>query len=212
MKCVSGYGDTHSISYEHEAERSAFFKRSKKERREGPQQVLAYCKIVDDDNMYIDVETHSGAIDTVEFIDAYIPKEILEVTHAATYNKIFTVDGNQEKQPIPSYDQYDEIFLSEKLVEMIPERVVGEENSCADKADKRKEAIDRSEAMLLKPLPLVEKFPVHFYKSGIGQFEMMLGFRARVAAEHACGNEDYTMYDAVDNFVSLVARKRGWVD
>ena len=48
-----------------------------------------------------------------------------------------------------------------------------------------------------KPLPDVEKFPVHFYDDGITSLENALRLRQIVAFEHWQGHTDYTLGDII---------------
>lgn len=118
--------------------------------------------------------------------------------------KLFIVANAKESAKIIAYSRYDDIFAPNNVTERISEGAIKNLKSNVEEGNSQKEATKKMEetfhAEAKKPLPLVEKFPVHYYTDGIKPLEMVLGFKAKVAAEHVRGNQNYTMYDAVLSF------------
>jgi hypothetical protein len=50
-----------------------------------------------------------------------------------------------------------------------------------------------------KPLPEIEKLPIHFYEEGIIGLDGALSMREIVALQHWKGNKNYTFYDLIRN-------------
>jgi hypothetical protein len=46
-------------------------------------------------------------------------------------------------------------------------------------------------------LPVIERFPVHFYEEGIGGVTLYLRTRQMVVRAHLFGNPDYTLRNAI---------------
>lgn len=208
LNCIeSGDDNTYIINYAAEARKIDFSKKYKDPifRKNAPI-ILAVCTLKEDKHFTIDVKSHHRAIHIIQFIHQHIPREAIEITHAATYNEMLMARDYEAGAKKVAYSQFDTLFAPEDLVEIVTQASIKNLRSDVVKEDNQQEVAHKITKKLHEeannPLPLVEKFPVHFYTDGIRPFEMSLGFKAKVAQEHLSGNPDYTVYDAVKDFAA----------
>jgi len=162
--------------------------------------VLARCKITDKNSLLVDVNSHERALKLVEFINQVIPKHIIEITEAATYNDLFFYKDQQEAAKKVAYDRYDELFAPEKLVRLDTEEKINpamaiKHESNLPEVKNNTEA--KAHTLLSEPLPRADKFPIFFYEDGISHFRFLLVLRAKVAFERSRGNPGFTINDAI---------------
>jgi hypothetical protein len=101
----------------------------------------------------------------------------------AVVNRLF-----EAREPLPA--NLDCFFVSKDLVERGPEDSTAELKSSVDRHRTEGQVDVRAvvEEQARKPLPEIEKFPVHFYEDGIGPLEAALRMREIIALEHWKGN------------------------
>lgn len=66
---------------------------------------------------------------------------------------------------------------------------------------KVKIALKHMENNSKRPLPEVERFPIHFYEEGITGLEGALRMRETIAFQHWEGNKDYTFHDLMRQII-----------
>jgi hypothetical protein len=155
--------------------------------------VLGSWRFTNTEAMSLDVRSWERATKAVVFFDHYLKRSIAQVTHAAIVNRLFpyTTSGLPELEGL---------FAPDKITEIHPEtliRAVESLKTIHDPGQRMDMAFATMEQESKKPLPDVEKFPVHFYDDGIASLENALRLRQIVAFEHWQGNTDYTLGDII---------------
>ena len=99
-----------------------------------------------------------------------------------------------------------------------PETTIREMNEFAEKYDNSEDRLqalmERTQENAKKPLPKVEKFPVHFYEEGIESFSTSCQMRQMIAMKHYYGETNYSFYDLTQEFFKKNLDKQiegGWV-
>src|SRR5437870_6678796 len=121
--------------------------------------VLGSFRFTNAHEMSLDVRSWERATKAVAFFDTYLTRSIAQVTHAAIVNRLFpsTTDGLPELEGL---------FAPEKVTAIHPEtliRAVESLQTLPDPEQRMDLAFAMMEQQSQKPLPDVEKFPVHFY-------------------------------------------------
>jgi len=155
--------------------------------------VLGSLRFATIEAMSLDVRSWERATKAVVFFDTYLKRSIAQVTHAAIVNRLFpyTTSGLPELEGL---------FAPDKISEIHPEtliRAVESLKTLQDPGERMNMAFAMLEQQSKKPLPDVEKFPVHFYDDGITSLENALRLRQIVAFEHWQGHTDYTLGDII---------------
>jgi hypothetical protein len=161
--------------------------------------VIATIYIENNANMLIDIRSIERATQIIEFINSYIPNTVTEITHAAIYNELITVT---HQQPESARDiDYDDIFNEKRMTIIDPNKAAQEMEAISAQYDDKQEAlkvlIKNSEEKSKKPLPKVEKFPVHYYEEGISQFEWLCKMRQMIAMQHFLGHKNFFFHDLI---------------
>ena len=161
--------------------------------------IIATIYIDNEHAMLIDVRSIERAAKMIAFIDQYIPKKVAEITHTAIYNKLITVAGDDMKSVMDI--DYDDIFNQKNVTVIDPEESIQESNDIAAQYEDKKERLEvfcrQTEDKAKKPLPTVEKFPVHYYEDGIDSFKTTCSMRQMIAMQHYLGHEDFSFYDLI---------------
>jgi len=206
------------VEYTHEAAKIGLSVAPNKVPKEAQPLIIATIYIENDTTMLVDVRSIERAGRLIEFINKHIPKNIAEITHAAILNQLITVSNDQAKDDINDVD-YDEIFNQKNIFVVDPEKPFRD----AELLKKQyKNQDERLQAMMnktredsKKPLPKVEKFPVHFYEDGIQSFDMTCRMRQFIAMKHYHGEVNYSFYDLTQEFFNKnstkLQTKGGWV-
>ncbi|MBL7076757.1 MAG: hypothetical protein ISS31_04735 [Kiritimatiellae bacterium] len=137
------------------------------------------------DAFVLDVRTIERAGQAIPFFDAHIPRSVARITHAAIVNRLFEA----KEMLSPNFDNF-----FRNPTEIDPEEAVQELTSGPALLLSVRERASR-------PLPDVEKFPVHVYEDGIEQFRTTLMMRQMIAMEHWRGNTDYSFDDLLKQTV-----------
>lgn len=146
-----------------------------------------------EDRVVLDLRSCERALQAIPFFDRHIPRRVAKVTEAEVVNRLFT---NEETATTP-----DQIFDRQQTVARDAEgevRAVAERAAQVPDMQERlrmvEELMDRLSG---RPLPEVERMPVHYYEEGIDSFKLVLNLRQIVAVQHWLGNTGYTMKDAI---------------
>lgn len=179
--------------------------------------VIASIYTESENTMLVDVRSIERAAKIIELIDKYVPKKVAEITHTAIYNKLITVNGNNQES-VNDID-YDEIFSQMNITVIDPEKTIKESEKIAaqykDKEERIQAIIQKTQDDAKKPLPEVEKFPIYFYEEGITAFATACRMRQMIAMKHYQGYQNYSFYDLTQEFVSenidKLQTEGGWV-
>jgi hypothetical protein len=145
-----------------------------------------------DDAMFLDVNSFDRAKKAILFFDKYIKRKFARVTEIEIVNKFFeNHDGTLPRHQ----DFFDKNPVETSNPEEILDDLLKAASSGEDKKRKFELALNRMTELANKPLPPVERFPIHFYEEGISGLEGSLTMRHVIAHQHWAGNEDYTLYD-----------------
>lgn len=206
LKCMKYDGelDDWVVEYGDETAKIGLAVSPKKVPKHAQPLIIATIYIEHETTMLVDVRSIERAKKLIEFINKHVPKTTAEITHAAIYNKLITISGGDIKENIGDID-YDEIFNQKNITVIDPEKAIQDANEIAKKysdKEKRLEAMmQKTQDEAKKPLPSVEKFPVHFYEDGIHSFEMSCRMRQMIAMKHYFGDESYSFYDLTQELV-----------
>lgn len=175
----------------------------KKVPKEAQPLVIATIYIENETTMLIDVRSIERAKKLVEFIDTHVSREIVEITHAAIYNQLITVSESNHESVMDV--NYDDIFDQKNITVIDPAKTLHESKEISAQYDTPKEKlqaiIQKTEDDSKKPLPKVEKFPIHFYEDGIEAFAGSCQMRQMIAMKHYLGNENYSFYDLMQETI-----------
>lgn len=180
--------------------------------------VIATIYIENDTTMLVDVRSIERASKLIEFLDRHVPKTFAEITHAAIYNRLITVSGDRAQEGISDID-FDEIFNQKNVFVIDPEKAFRDAEEIAKKYDDKDARLhammQKTQEESKKPLPLVEKFPAHYYEDGIESFSMSCQMRQVIAMKHYYGDVNYSFYDLTREFLNKnmdnLQVKEGWV-
>jgi hypothetical protein len=201
LKCIhhENAAQDWDIQYCHEAAELGLSVASEKIPKSMQPLVIGTIYIKTTSLMLLDVRSIERAEKLIKFIDRYIPKMAAEITHAAIYNQLVTLDENNIQDI-----HYDEIFNEAHFKLSGSEMPIPDAKLFAkqypDPAERAKAGTKIIEENAKKPLPKVEKFPVHFYEDGLSGFSIACRTRQRIAMKHYQGYTDYTFYDLMQEF------------
>ncbi len=206
------------VEYTDEAANIGLAVKPKNVPKEAQPLIIATIYIENETTMLVDVRSIERAAKLIGFIDRYVPKSIAEVTHAAIYNQLISVSKDKMQEEVNDID-YDEIFNQKNLFVVDPEKIIRDTKEIAKKYQDKEERLhaitQKTQDDSKKPLPKVEKFPVHFYEDGIDQFFMTCRMRQLIATKHFLGDVNYSFYDLTQELVSKNTDKfqieGGWV-
>jgi hypothetical protein len=205
LKCInhSSYLDNWMLMYTEEAAHIELKVSPNKIPKEARPLVIGALYIKDKKTLLIDVRSVERAEKIIEFVDRKIPRSIIEITHTAIYNKLVVASPN-DPESVRDID-YDEIFDDQRMVVIDPEKTLQEMKAISEKYNDKSEVIkaiaQKSEEDFKKPLPEVEKFPIHFYEEGISGFRATCQFHQAIAVQHFLGNKDFSYYDLIQQVV-----------
>jgi hypothetical protein len=148
----------------------------------------------DPDHVILDLRSCERAVLAVPFFDKHIPRRVARVTEAEIVNSFFSATDNASLTPADIFDRCPVTDLDpDGHVEKIKSAIA----EVGDPQEKFRIAMEMMTLPARGPLPLVERFPVHFYEDGIAGFEFFLTLRGMVAMQHWLGNADYSLHDAM---------------
>jgi hypothetical protein len=148
------------------------------------------------DHLLLDLRSCERAVAAVPFFAKHLPRRIAEVTEAEVVNKLFTATGNEKLTPTSLFDQQSSTLVDpDAVVRQLTELTA----NITDPQERQRVALEDMEARTRKPLPEVERFPVHFYEDGIEGFANALTMRQIVALQHWSGNTSYTIFNVIQS-------------
>jgi hypothetical protein len=153
------------------------------------------------DKMLLDLRSCERAALAVPFFDKHISRSVAKVTEAEVVNKLFSATENQKLTPDAIFDhQVSTCRDPEAAVQRIIELMA----HVQDPEEKFKIALEEMESPAKRPLPEIERFPIHYYEDGIHGFVTALRIRQVVALQHWLGNSEYTMFDVLQSMQKSV--------
>ena len=81
-----------------------------------------------------------------------------------------------------------------------------------DHKKKSELVLDRMQANSKRPLPELERFPIHYYEDGISGFAAALRMRQLIALQRWMGHRDFTVFDALQVVVPAHRTVTGYGD
>ena len=157
--------------------------------------VLGEFLLKGEDKGVLNLRSFERATEAIVFFDKHIRRSILQATAVTVVNRLFRAE---EVTSIPSLDQ---LFEKAEVEEQDPEgflRTVVGSVSGINKVINRFELLDKHFGdATQKPMPEMERFPIHYYEDGIGPLTTSLTIRQIIAMEHWKGNTDYTWADYI---------------
>lgn len=210
IECICLYDNyKFVINYHHETKDIGLAVKHNKAPKNLPPIVLAKGKIIDETSMVIDLRSFERGCCIIEFIDRYIKRDVAELTHIATYNKMHLVT----KKTIPAVMNidYDELFSENNIHR--PDIRFDKLMSDAKEVD----SLEGKQELMLKFMHesvtekphLIEKYPAHYYEDGISSIRSILKFRQRLAQEHLMGNTSMNMFQLIKKIIPDVLEDDG---
>ncbi len=148
------------------------------------------------DVLLLDLRSCERAVAAVPFFTKHLPRRIAEVTDAEVVNKLFTATENENLTPTSLFDQQCSTVVDpDALVRRLSKLTA----HVTDPQEKLRIALEDMEAHAKRPLPEIERFPVHFYEDSIQGFANALQMRQIVALQHSAGNTSYCMFDVLQS-------------
>lgn len=190
-RCIDLFtDDTFNINYWEEA-RTVKLKVPYDEVPENVFPVLLACgSFVGPSEVHIDVRSFERAVGILKFLNKYIGPKFMYATHIATYNRLTGTQG-KDVDNILNLD-YDEIFSEEKLQQAEQDfiKISNNENN-----DNQEVVLEKFEAMLKQPIPVVQKVPVKNTQAGLNQLQFSLTFAQLFAQAYWESKEDFGPVD-----------------
>ena len=178
--------------YDHEAKALPLQKRYRDLPRHLRPVVLGSFYVRGQDQLLLDVRSCERAEAAVPFFDRHIPRAVAKVINADIVNQLFESDPNLTPESL---------FDREKTAERDPEAMIAVVRESvaqiADPQEKLRVGLEVLEADARRPLPKIERFPVHFYEDGLGGFVLAMKLRQMVAMQHWLGHTEYNLNDVM---------------
>jgi hypothetical protein len=158
--------------------------------------VIGSIFVRDKDKMLLDLRSCERATLAVPFFDKHLPRSVAKVTDAEVANKLFSAIENQKLTPDAIFDHQVGTYRDP---EAAVQRIVESTAHAQDPHEKIRIALDEMDSSAKRPLPEIERFPIHYYEDGIQSFGTALRIRQVVALQHWLGNSEYTMFDVLQS-------------
>jgi len=150
--------------------------------------------------LLLDVRSFERATLAVEFFDKHLPRKAAKLSEAEIVNRLFSTEDSQITP--------DQIFDRQASIAPDPEAAVKGmielTAHLADPQEKLRIAAEYMEAQAKRPLPEIERIPIHFYEEGIQSFTTFSKLRQMVAMQHWLGNTGYSMFDIIQSLSKSV--------
>jgi hypothetical protein len=158
--------------------------------------VIGSIFVRDKDKMLLDLRSCERATLAIPFFDRHFPRNVAKVTDAEVANKLFSAIENQKLTPDAIFDHQVSTYRDpDAAVQRIIEQTV----NIQDPQERIRVALEEMEFPAKRPLPEIERFPIHYYEDGIQGFVTALRIRQIVALQHWLGNSEYTMFDVLQS-------------
>jgi hypothetical protein len=152
-----------------------------------------------EDQLLLDLRSCERATMAILFFDRRIPRKVAKVTECEVINRLFPADENPKIMPHDLFDRQQTTPIDPDA-EM--QELVDSVAHLDDPQEKLRVALEEMNARSKRPLPEIERFPIHFYEDGIQGFESTLRVRQMVAYQHWLGNSEYSMHDVIQEMVT----------
>lgn len=138
--------------------------------------ILAYGTFQDDAVLTMDLRSFKRGARMIEFIDSNISREIIKITHIATYNRITKIN-RVEAPTFFNENHHNELFNCSNM-EIIEssdfESDFQNMNSIEDQQARAAAALMYTQKILETEISETRKVPVYYYEDGIASVESML--------------------------------------
>ena len=150
-----------------------------------------------EETLLIDLRSCERALLAIPFFDKHLPRKLVELGDAEVVNQLFPITkANQQLTPDALFDaQVSTAIDPDALMKQLTDKAAPGRGP----AEKLKILFQELESRASKPMPRIERFPVHYAEDGIGGFELALRLRQIVAMQHWLGNPAYTLGDAIQS-------------
>lgn len=79
------------------------------------------------------------------------------------------------------------------------QKIIEQTANIQDHQEKLWIALEEMEVRAKRPLPEIERFPIHYYEDSIQSFVTVLRIRQIVALQRWLGNSEFTMFDVIQS-------------
>lgn len=154
------------------------------------------------ETLLLDLRSCERAILAIPFFDTHLPRKLVELEDAEIVNRLFPVTKtDQQLTPDALFDRQIGTGIDpEALVQRLAEKTA----DVGDAEEKLKIVLEDLKSCAEKPLPQIERLPVHYAEDGIVGFKLALRLRQIVAMQHWRGNPEYTLGDAIQSLTKNV--------
>ena len=153
------------------------------------------------DKILLDLRSCERATLAVPFFDRHFSRSVAKVTEAEVVNKLFSATDNLKLTPDALFDHQGSTYCDPEAAE---QRIIELTAHAQDPQEKLRIALEEMASSAKRPLPEIERFPIHYYEDGIQSFETALRIRQVVALQHWLGNSEYTMFDVLQSIQKSV--------
>jgi hypothetical protein len=183
--------------YEHEAKTLQFRRSYAQFPQELRPIVIGAFFLRTEGTLLLDLRSCERALLAIPFFDTHLPRKLVELENAEIVNQLFPVtQANQQLTPDALFDaQVSTVTYPDALVKQLIDKAAAGRGP----AEKLKILFQEFESRASKPMPRIERFPVHYATDGIVGFELALRLRQIVAMQHWLGNSKYTLGDAIQS-------------
>jgi hypothetical protein len=183
--------------YAHEAKRLRFPRSSAQVPKQLHPIVIGAFFLRSAEALLLDLRSCERALVAIPFVDAHLPRRLVELEDAEVVNRLFpATEANLKLTPDALFDAHIGTGIDpDALVRRLAEKTA----HARDPGEKLEIALADLQARAREPLPEVERFPVHYAEDGIGGLELALRLRQMVAMQHWLGNTGYTLGDAIQS-------------
>lgn len=141
-----------------------------------------------EESMYMNTNSFERVTKAIVFFDQYLGRSIARAREIEILNKLFPPFG----QPPKHADFFDNQDVHKHSPEDLLSKIKGNRRSIFKII---KEAV-------MKPLPEIERIPIHFYEDGIDPLETILKMNTTITHQHWLGNKNYSAFDFVRDMIS----------
>ncbi len=183
--------------YDHEAKKLRFQRSYAQFPKELRPIVIGAFFLRTEKTLLLDLRSCERALLAIPFFDAHLPRKLVELEDAEIVNRLFPVTKtNQQLTPDALFDRQIGTGIDpEALVQRLAEKTA----DVRDPEENIKIVLEDFESRAKKPLPEIERLPVHYAEDGIEGFKLALRVRQIVAIQHWLGNPGYTLGDAIES-------------
>ncbi len=164
--------------------------------------ILAYGTFQNNNSLTIDLRSFKRGVGIIEFINNIFSREMIELTHLATYNKITKINKADAAEYF-SQNRYNEIFdrADMEIVDpSISEKKLQEINDTTDETLKLTLKSAFLTEVIRSEIPEIRKVPAHYYEDGISSIESFLTLTETLAYANIDGQK-ISAFDLISRLV-----------